>query len=54
MRSSWGAMKVQVADGSGRVRPLVLEFSTIAELLFASKGLRLHADDSVIGCQQRG
>src|SRR5215203_2823510 len=48
MGSSWSRCSPRSPAGSGRVRLLVLELSTISELLFASKCLRLHPGDMVI------
>src|SRR5918992_715430 len=42
MRSSWSRCCPRLPGVSVRLRPLVLELSTVSELLFASNCLRLH------------
>src|SRR5918994_797013 len=47
MRSSWSRCSPRSPARPGRLRPLLLELSTISELMFASKCLRLHPGDPV-------
>src|ERR671911_552739 len=47
MTSSWARWLSRSPTGSGRLRPLILDLSTISELLFASKCVGLHPDDAI-------